>query len=246
MKGSRITLVVLTGLYAVLWLGGVVSYLFLGGPPPEASWTAPAFLALAAVLALLVSPTAEWPVLLGSAALGFAAEAVGVASGFPFGRYHYTATLFPLVLGVPVVMTAAWLVLFAYVRQMARSPLVAAAWMTAIDFVIDPLAANTLNYWSWENPGPYYGIPWSNFAGWYFVSLALFALARKRAVPNPHTRWLGLSVVLFFTVIALGAGLKLAGAVGIGLVILHAGLASREARQSVRSTSPVPPDSPSR
>ena len=121
MKGSRIALVVLTGLYAVLWLGGVVSYLFLGGPPPQATWTAPAFLALAAMLALLVSPAPEWPILLGSAALGFAAEALGVASGFPFGRYHYTATLFPQALDVPMVMAAAWLVLFAYVRQMARS-----------------------------------------------------------------------------------------------------------------------------
>jgi putative membrane protein len=245
-RASRIALVVLSGLYAVLWLGGVISYLFLGGPPPEATWTAPAFLALAAVLVLFLSPAAEWPVLLGCAALGFAAEAVGVASGFPSGRYHHPATLFPLVLGVPVVMTAAWLVLFAYVRQMARSPLVAAAWMTAIDFVIDPLATKTLNYWTWESSGPYYGIPWSNFAGWFFVSLALFALARKRAVPNPRAGWLGLSVVLFFTVIALGVGLELAGAVGIGLVILHAVRAWPGARRSARNTASIPPDSSSR
>jgi len=195
---------------------------------------------------LFLSPAAEWPVLLGCSALGFAAEAVGVASGFPFGRYHYTATLFPLVLGVPVVMTAAWLVLFAYVRQMARSPLVAAAWMTAIDFVIDPLATKTLNYWAWDNTGPYYGIPWTNFAGWFLVSLVLFALARRPATPNPRTSWLGLSVVAFFTVIALGVGLKLAGAIGIGLVILHAALAWPGARRSARSTASVPTESPSR
>lgn len=243
---SRIALVVLSGLYAILWLGGVVSYVFLGGVPPDATWTAPAFLALAAVLMFWVSPFGDWPVLLGSAGLGFIAEAVGVASGFPFGRYHYTATLYPHMLGVPIVMAAAWLVLFAYVRQMTRSPLVAAAWMTVIDFVIDPLATITLAYWTWERPGPYYGIPWSNFAGWYFVSLALFALARSRAAPNPRAGWLGLSVILFFTVIALGVGLWLAGAIGLGLVSLHVARTWSGAHRSVRSTASVPPGSPAR
>ncbi len=236
----------LAAFYAVLWLGGVISYLFLGGPPPEATWTAPVFLALAALLVLLVSPPPEWPILIGSAAAGFAAEAIGVASGFPFGRYQYTATLFPHVLGVPVVMGAAWLVLFAYVRQMTRSPLAAAAWMTAIDLVIDPLATKVLGYWTWDRAGPYYGIPWSNFAGWFLVSLALFAVARGPATPNARAGWLGVSVVLFFTVIALGTGLRLAGAVGIGLITLHAVRAWREVRRSARNTASAPRDSPSR
>ncbi|MBN1269294.1 MAG: carotenoid biosynthesis protein [Kiritimatiellae bacterium] len=245
MMRSKMALL-LTAVYAVLWLGGVASYLFLGGPPAEAAWTAPAFLAVAALLALLLSPLSAWPTLLAVAALGFAAEALGVASGFPFGRYHYAATLLPHLLGVPVVMAAAWLVLFVYVKQMVRSPLAAAAWMTAIDLVIDPLAVTTLNYWAWEGTGPYYGIPWSNFAGWFIVSLALFALARKREMPSPQAGWLGLSVVLFFTVIALGAGLYLAGAVGVGLVILHAARTRPAIRLFSRSTPSAPPESPGR
>ena len=118
--------------------------------------------------------------------------------------------------------------------------------MTAIDLVIDPLATKTLNYWAWENAGPYYGIPWSNFLGWFLMSLVLFALARKRAVPNSRAGWLGLSVVLFFTVIALGVGLKLAGAVGIGLVILHAARMWPGARRSAQNIASIPPDLPSR
>lgn len=234
-RGRRWLLLALAALYGVLWLGGIVAYLFLGGPPPDAAWTAPVFLAVAAVLAVFVSPRSEGPILLGGAALGFAAEAIGVASGFPFGCYHYTATLYPHVLGVPVVMAAAWLVLFVYVRQMTRSCWVAAAWMTAIDLVIDPLAVNTLNYWAWENTGLYYGIPWTNFAGWFFVSLTLFALARKAAAPNPPAAWLGLSVILFFTVIALGTGLFLAGAVGLALTALHIVRTRSQARPSERT-----------
>ena len=246
MKAFRIMRVGLIGLYAVLWLGGVVSYLFLGGPPEEAGWTAPAFLAIAATLTLLLSPVCEWPILLGGAALGFAAEAIGVACGLPFGRYHYTDTLFPHVLGVPLVMAGAWMVLFAYVRHMTGSPWVAAAWMTAIDLVIDPLAVNALNYWSWENTGLYYGIPWTNFAGWFIVSLVLFALARKRPQPSPHLPWLGLSVILFFVLIAWGTGLRLAGTVGLGLVILHAARMWPAVRQFAGSKFPGRPASPPR
>ena len=246
MKASRIAALVLGALYALLWLGGVVSYLFLGGPPAGTAWTAPAFLAVAALLVLLAAPARERALLLLAAAGGFAAEAVGVACGFPFGHYHYTDTLFPHLLGVPVVMASAWLVLFAYVRQMAGPAAAAAAWMTAIDLVIDPLAANTLGYWTWAGTGPYYGIPWSNFAGWFAVSLALFALARQPAEPNPPAAWLGLSVVVFFTVIAMGSGLYLAGAAGMALVILDAARRLLATRRSGQSTPAAPTRSPAR
>ena len=232
----------LLGLYAVLWLGGVVSYVFLGGPPADAAWTGPMFLETAALLALMFSRSAEWPMLLVCALLGFVAEVLGVTYGIPFGNYQYTATLFPRILGVPLVMAAAWLVLFAYTRQMVRNPFAAAAWMTAIDFVIDPLAANNLGFWKWENPGPYYGIPWSNFAGWYVVSIILFSLARKPAVLSRRVAGLGLSVVAFFTAIALGAGFVLPGIVGLGLIVLHLAMAFRQGRQSAQSIASGPQD----
>jgi len=39
---------------------------------------------------------------------GLAVEAVGVATGFPFGAYSYGALLGPKVLGVPLVIPLAW------------------------------------------------------------------------------------------------------------------------------------------
>lgn len=234
MKAYRAAWIGLAGAYAVLWIGGVLSYVVLDGPPDGAGWTAPTFLAAAAILAIACSRVSELPILLLAAVLGFAAEALGVAYGIPFGAYRYTDALFPRVLGVPVVMAAAWLVLFAYVRQMVRSPFAAAAWMTAIDLLIDPLAAGALGYWVWEGSGPYHGIPWSNFAGWFGVSLLLFALDRRRAIPSMRMQWLGLSVVLFFVVIAFAAGLVAAGSIGIGLIGLHALRAARTAGRGVR------------
>lgn len=236
----------LAAFYGLLWAGGVASYVIFGGPPAGTSWTAPAFLATAAVLAWMVSPRVERPVLLAVAAIGFAVEWVGVVVGMPFGSYHYTDALAPRIAGVPLVMGAAWLVLFAYARQMARSPWIAAAWMTAIDLVIDPLAANALGFWTWDNPGPYYGIPWSNFAGWFGVSLALFAIVRRPAAPLPSIQWLGLSIVAFFTVVAFGTGLPGAGAVGAGLISLHWARCRAASGRSDGNTAAVPPAPPFR
>ena len=39
---------------------------------------------------------------------GLLVEAVGVATGVPFGRYEYTGTLGPQLLGVPLVVPLAW------------------------------------------------------------------------------------------------------------------------------------------
>src|SRR5690606_9363521 len=106
----------------------------------------------------------------------------GVAFGVPYSSYQYTDVLGPRLLGVPLVLTTAWLILLAYVQHwctalklpaMAR-PFVAAGWMTVIDLVIDPLAAGPLGYWRWDSDGAYFGIPFLNFVGWYVTSLAIF------------------------------------------------------------------------
>jgi putative membrane protein len=125
--------------------------------------------------------------------------------------------------------------LVAYVQQvMLRLKLpvwarafVAAAWMTAIDLVIDPLAANQLGYWRWVERGAYYGIPASNFAGWFAASLVIFALLQGRAWrPNFWHRLAGASIILFFTLIALSFHLWAAALAGLALfasdLLLHA------------------------
>lgn len=219
--------------YAVMWAGGVFSYLVLGGPPADAAWAPFVFLVLAAALVLAATPPGEWPALLICGALGLAAEAAGVRFGFPFGAYRYTAVLGARVLGVPVVMSCAWIILFSYVRQLAsaaRLPrglrvVLASAWMVAIDLVIDPLAAGPLGYWTWTSRGAYYGVPLTNFAGWFIVSLVLFAAFPAAPAARPGTRFTGLSVVLFFTVIAFGAGLVVPGCIGLLLCATDLALA---------------------
>lgn len=237
---QSILLVLLTS-YVVMWGGGVGHYVLIGRPPLDAPWAASLFLSLAGILVLLTAAMAERFGLVLAALIGFIAEIVGVRYGFLFSPYHYTRVLIPHVIDVPLVMLFAWMVLVAYTWQLwaplggrnrlklnsLTRALVSAAWMTAIDLVIDPLAANQLGYWKWVQTSPYYGIPFHNFAGWFLVSLVIFLL-----IPPPRTGSylapaVGLSIVIFFTAIALSLGVWGAGLIGVILIGIDIAARSR-------------------
>lgn len=229
MKAHKVIISILIALYGILWIGGIISYLFLGKPPSDARWTAPVFLCLAGLLAIALSaPGVRLPLLAGGL-LGLGIEIVGVRLGFPFGGYTYTRALEPFVLGVPCAIGFAWLILFAYVKQMLqlggiRSPwlqLCGASWMLALDLLIDPLASGPLGYWIWEKNGWYYGVPLANFAGWFGVSLALFSIFHIPWPTHMGIIWIGLSIVIFFSLIALAQGILGPLLVGLFLCLLN-------------------------
>lgn len=180
----------LWALYGVMWAGGMLRL-------HDTGWAAPLFLFVAGAIALL-SDTARWKSLLTAAGIGFLFEVLGVWTGFPFGRYVYTGTLAPSLFGVPVAIACAWMVLFAFVGQFVNNLWLAAACLTATDLLIDPVASRTLAYWRWLTPGAYFGVPLSNFAGWYLVSLVLFALHREPVRKSLSQRVLGASLLVFF------------------------------------------------
>lgn len=216
--------------FTVLWLGGLLSYSLLGGPPQGSEWTAPLFLALAGAIVLVYSDRRDLKWVAAAALIGFCSELVGTAIGVPFGQYEYTATLGPQLLGVPLVLCTAWLVLVAYVQHWMRAvqapalvrPFLAASWMTVIDLVIDPLAAGPLEYWVWAEGGSYFGIPWTNFLGWFIVSLVIFAVVPRRWHPPVALRILGASVIAFFGLIAFALGYFIPGLIAFGLIALDA------------------------
>lgn len=219
---------ILLGAYVVMWLGGVGHYAIVGKPPLDAPWAATLFLALAGLVVLLTTARPQQRTLVVAALIGFAAEIVGVHYGFLFSPYSYTNVLIPHLFDVPLVMLSAWMVLVAYTLQLwgrlsLSRPLfllICSGWMTAIDLVIDPLAANQLGYWRWVEPGLYYGIPFHNFVGWFVVSLAIFTIIPARRESSPLALQVGLSIVIFFTVIALSFKVWIAAAVGVLLVLI--------------------------
>ena len=85
-------------------------------------------------------------------------EALGSATGFPFGHYVYTSKLQPQSGGVP------WLIPFAWLMMLPP------AWA---------------GLWVWEIPGGYFGIPWINFAGWWLSSAILTWIIHPRKLSRP-------------------------------------------------------------
>lgn len=153
------------------------------------------------------------------AGLGLAAEAIGVATGFPFGEYAYTGQLGPAIFGVSALVLLAWLTL-AYpsvvvarrltahffpsangadgpTRAARAVRIVVAAWaLTAWDVFLDPQMVAAGN-WGWANPEPSLpgvpGIPITNYLGWFGLSLLMCGLM-DWAIDVARKRWDGRAV----------------------------------------------------
>jgi putative membrane protein len=126
---------------------------------------------------------------------GFAAEAVGLRTGLPFGDYDYRGTLGPELLDVPLTVPLAW-TMMAYPVLLAARRLtrhwvvpVGAFGLTAWDVFLDPQMVGD-GRWRWADPEPSFpgvdGIPLTNFAGWLAVG-ALMMLVLTVILPRDGT-----------------------------------------------------------
>jgi putative membrane protein len=153
-------------------------------------------------------------------------ENVGVRTGFPFGQYYFTDLMGPKLFVVPIQLGLAYLGMAYLSWALARLilggmrnplegsrvvtlPMVAAFIMVAWDFSQDPVWSTVLHLWIWRQGGAYFGVPVSNFFGWYltvYVSYQLFALyLRGRSTnrdPLPSSYWH--QAVLFYAISAAG------------------------------------------
>ncbi|GAA0803419.1 carotenoid biosynthesis protein [Spirilliplanes yamanashiensis] len=140
--------------------------------------------------ALSRGPRAALALVAVATAGGWAVEAVGVATGFPFGTYDYSGQLGPKLLGVPLIIPLAWtwmawpawLAAGRLVSSVAARVVVAAAGLAAWDLFLDPQMVAE-GYWTWQSPTPALpgvpGIPVGNYLGWLgFAVLLMAGLAR--------------------------------------------------------------------
>ena len=132
-------------------------------------------------LALLVTVTAV------------AFESVGVATGFPYGRYEYSDALGPTLMSVPFLVPLAWLMMawpsgvladrlarpVRADRRVVVRVVVAAAVFAAWDVVLDPQLVQA-GYWTWAHPEPGLPgiptVPLTNLAGWLLAGAVLMTL----------------------------------------------------------------------
>jgi putative membrane protein len=115
-------------------------------------------------------------------------EAVGLATGLPYGRYTYADTLGPTLLGVPFLVPLAWLMMawpcwvladrLAGSRREARVA-TAACIFAGWDVVLDPQMVQA-GYWTWADPRPGLPgidtVPLTNLGGWLLAGAVLMTL----------------------------------------------------------------------
>jgi putative membrane protein len=92
-------------------------------------------------------------------------------------------------------------------------PLSATFIMVAWDLTIDPALSTVGRYWVWTRGGAYFGVPLTNFLGWFltnYLAYQLFALyLRLRSnAASPMSRSAARLGVLLYAVCALGSVLR--------------------------------------
>ena len=202
---------------------------------------------LASTSHALLHRGARWTAayVLVTAGTGLLAEAVGTATGVPFGQYDYADSLGATLLGVPVVIPLAW-AMFAYPcllvgQRLARTPVGAAAVggaaLASWDLFLDPQMVQA-GHWRFTDvqvslPGAP-GIPLSNYLGWLLVAVVMVGmlqlLGRRDAddrLPAALFLWTYVSSVLANAVFFGRPAVALVGGVGMGLVAVPYALALR-------------------
>ncbi|MET7946734.1 carotenoid biosynthesis protein [Micromonospora sp. NPDC005324] len=132
---------------------------------------------------------------------GFAIEAIGVATGVPFGSYDYSGELGPKLAGVPLIIPLAWTWMawpawLAAVRLTGGSGPTVGRWVGRIALATVGLAAWDLfldpqmvaeGYWVWRDATPALpglaGIPVSNYLGWLLFAVLMMSALRPLAGP---------------------------------------------------------------
>ncbi|MEM7735430.1 MAG: carotenoid biosynthesis protein [Deinococcota bacterium] len=146
---------------------------------------------------------------------GVLVEFIGYQTGFPFGQYAYTTDA-PSILGVPIIVPLGW---FAFTLiALSVSPVKGRLWiapwaLVAWDIGLDPLMVNR-GVWAFAE-GRYYGIPLSNFIGWYVAGVGLVWLLMRLEPRLARARSLSLQVTFavqtfLFTIGLIWFGLPLA------------------------------------
>lgn len=170
-----------------------------------------------------------------TAILSWAAEWIGSHTGLLFGVYHYTNLLQPQILGVPLLIPIAWFMLLPPSWVMAQQILgtrlqgwprhialaaISAAALTAWDLYLDPQMV-ARGFWVWAEPSGYFGIPWSNYAGWLITAFIITLIIHPARI-QPLPMGFIYAAVWFFQGIGQAVFWGQPGPALVGLIVMGA------------------------
>lgn len=129
--------------------------------------------------------------------ISLASELLGTSTGLPFGPYSYTTLLGYRIAGlVPFPIPLSWFyMVYASIALTGRflAPrdtewnktawaFSAGAILTAWDVAMDPAMSSATAHWQWHTTGFFYGMPLSNWIGW-FLTGSIVARTMLAVVP---------------------------------------------------------------
>lgn len=162
-------------------------------------------------------------------AISITYENLSIATGFPFGFYHWSVKYnpgpwigtVPLLTGIAYCGTGyiSWVmaeILIGRTESMADktrnrfiTPFIAAFIMVMWDLGMDPMSSTVSHVWEWTYGGGFFGVPLSNFLGWFLVVwtiyqvFSLFIAYRKMPLVPMRTRKYDYLATIFYVCIGL-------------------------------------------
>lgn len=137
---------------------------------------------------------------------GYVIEWIGVHTSILFGHYHYGSVLGYEIDGIPLIIALNWILLtftsttivHKWKIPLVLKALIAGGLMTALDWIIEPVAIR-YGFWSWS----YHVIPPYNYGCWMIFSslFAYWVLSRKTVETNKVSIGLFVILVLFFAIL---------------------------------------------
>jgi uncharacterized membrane protein len=121
-------------------------------------------------------------------------EDLSVRTGIVFGFYWFPEMMGPKIDQIPMVIPMFWLMCFymAYyvsnllyhgsplpkdysVRSIIESAFIGGLILTTLDLSTDPFAEAN-GFWIWVDQGPYFGVPFHNFIGWFATGFITYII----------------------------------------------------------------------
>lgn len=210
-------------LYGWSLAGGGVAYILMG--VVATSLYCYRTIGLKALLAFLIP----------AIGVSLSCELLGTSTGLPFGDYSYLNGLGYKIAGlVPFTIPLSWFYLGISCYLLARGGLLTkgqsglwqlpalttgALLLMSWDFVLDPAMSQTaMPFWYWHTPGEFFGMPYQNFAGWFFTGLIFMSIAatfwRENGRVNGLTRSeLSVPLIIYMANFSFAMLMSLAGGI---------------------------------
>ncbi|HLO98457.1 MAG TPA: carotenoid biosynthesis protein [Fimbriimonas sp.] len=193
-------------------LGSIASKAFQLDPGPIKPIFS--FLMIALGVTCIAIEMGNWKSVAFILGLGTAAEICSLATGFPFGRYHYTDQWIPTIPlwgneRFPLLLPFAWVMIVGGAASLVQRK--ASGWWfvvatgllcAAIDAPMERAMIDVFRYWTWVDVGPVFGAPIVNSLGWFGVA-AVAAIPLKKGAPDQSGQYSSKVVAVFCGFVAI-------------------------------------------